>query len=596
MATYHNRQIVKYSTVFGKKPGDAMELLRRMNKSTAVKIIARMNHLARTKVVSTVDEVLNMWFGNSNVRFRTIVRRHIFAGYSSLGVPGSQLTIISMWSNLKILDLLLSEPENDYPETSGDETERDFFMVYLAINEIFGDGSNAIVETVGPDKENLGYWYAKCMMVTLIRYQDFANVSPREVLAAQIIRAYYCLKFLEQNGHQQLVELFLQQYGVSNWQEYFRLILPICSGPLTKGDGSGLYYFLLQDNPDYERRSQFIRRLALSGTEGYPVIPDFLHVRSRPLYETEPNRFLVCDTILTINRVHSSMFFELKDIAASNQHLHSRYDNFFSFYTSEFIEKYLSYTLLSEIFADSGYYQLSGEEIKNRFKINQEPDYYIRNNNKVFLFEIKGSILPGEIKQSFDYQVIEDELKKKFYQKPGNKKNIGILQLVDRIEILLNESKKIPFDDLADQRKLEIYPILLTTERALNTPGMNHIFNEWFQEALNERSGLSGRLYQIKPLSILDMDTLINFSDMFKGKKVFLEESLRAYHQFIKVKMPVKGVAQSLDKAKENMNQAMISYADFLISNYKPDLPELFTHIGKQVSEDKNPRQADPLA
>lgn len=52
---------------------------------------------------------------------------------------------------------------------------------------------------------------------------------------------------------------------------------------------------------------------------------------------------------------------------------------------------------------------------KNEFGIIAEPDYYIRNGNKIFLFESKDILIPSETKVSNDYENISSELKKRLY-------------------------------------------------------------------------------------------------------------------------------------------------------------------------------------
>lgn len=583
MATYRQKLIVKHSVVFGHELEDTSELLRSLDKSTAVKIIARLNHLARTQVGVSVDDVLNMWFGTSNQEFRVQVRGQIISGYLAKQTRLETLNIISMWSNLKLLDLILADNEEPKAEKSAEESERDFFKVYLSVNEEFGKGSDQLANQIEGEKKDFVGWYARQMMATLIKYHDFAHLNFNQVVATQLIKSYYCFRFLVSNGHQALMHLVLRAYGVGSWQEYFQLILPICYDPIIKGDGSGLFYFQLQGSVNLPQRRQFIQQLALDGSQGYPVSPDFLHVRAKPLYETEPNRFLVTDTILTNNRVHNSLFWELKSIATGNQHLHPRYNNFFSFFTTEYVEKYLAYTLLDELYCKTTYYRLSGEQIKKKFHITLEPDYYVRNGKKVFLYEVKGSVLTGAAKQSFNYSELEAELRLKYYQDPKTNKRIGILQLVDRIKVLVSKEKQVPYDLAAKRDSIRIYPILLITERALTTPGMNMIFNQWFQHAIINDPDLSSNLHQIQPLTIIDVDTLINFMELLKGKPSILEHAITDYHQLIKKRMPTPSNKKTREQVERNLNLCLQSFPEYIESNYKSPQPGLFMQIAKEL-------------
>lgn len=92
--------------------------------------------------------------------------------------------------------------------------------------------------------------------------------------------------------------------------------------------------------------------------------------------------------------------------------------------------------------------------------------------------------------------------------------------------MLLPETGQVSYDRGAHPKNLKIYPILLTTERALCTPGTNQLFNEWFFEAVRQDKQLSAKTNQIHPLTILDVDTLINFTDIIKSRVGLFEDAL----------------------------------------------------------------------
>lgn len=52
------------------------------------------------------------------------------------------------------------------------------------------------------------------------------------------------------------------------------------------------------------------------------------------------------------------------------------------------------------MFMQKNIFKKSGEEIKNTYNIDAEPDYYIRNGNKIYLFESKDILIPSEVKIS----------------------------------------------------------------------------------------------------------------------------------------------------------------------------------------------------
>ncbi|RZK42638.1 MAG: hypothetical protein EOO90_06255 [Pedobacter sp.] len=591
MAKYRNRQIVKHSVVFGQELTGSSALLSTIDKSTCVKIITRLNYLARHSNDFSVDAALNTWFGTSNEAFREEVRERIYFGYQDMKVSYQSLSIINLWSNLTLLDQILNTAHENESGIDGDEAERRFFHVYLACNEKFGDGSNEIVKDLDTYVfENKLDWWARQLMTTLIKYHDFAHVEQGKLLVSQFIKTYYCFKFLEAAGHQVLVNRFLQPYGVSSWMEYLHYILPICFGPVLGTDKSGLYYFSVPHADDRDKRLKFIQQLALGGEVTYAVRPDFLNVRSRPLYETEIDRFLITDTILAINRIHNSLFFELLAITEKNKKEHPGYSNFFSYYTTEYIEKYLAYTLLDKIYAKTSYYRMSGQQIKDVYGVQSEPDYYVRNGNKVFLYEVKGSMITGKAKQSFSYTELEAELKLKYYFNAPKDKNLGVLQLVDRIRILLSEVCPVPYDTNAKQRGLKIFPILLVSEQSLTTPGINYIFNNWFSEAIANDTELSKHRSRIHPLTVIDFDTVINYLDLFEQRPAEFEEAILRYHKYIRFKpvRAVNGEPPTRSHVESKVQKTFQSFPEYLSANYRSDAPALFMEFGGDLLKQMN--------
>lgn len=86
---------------------------------------------------------------------------------------------------------------------------------------------------------------------------------------------------------------------------------------------------------------------------------------------------------------------------------------------------------------------MPGDYIKNEFGIIAEPDYYIRNGNKIFLFESKDILIPSETKVSNDYENISSELKKRLYyeeKRNGGIDNKAVLQLLNNTQKILRKT------------------------------------------------------------------------------------------------------------------------------------------------------------
>lgn len=72
------------------------------------------------------------------------------------------------------------------------------------------------------------------------------------------------------------------------------------------------------------------------------------------------------------------------------------------------------------------------------------------------------------------------------------------------------------------------------TKGLFKTPGMNYIVNKWFQEELKNIQAEGFDVKSIKPLTIVDIDTLIFHQDILRERKIKLHEIFDLYHKFVK--------------------------------------------------------------
>lgn len=187
----------------------------------------------------------------------------------------------------------------------------------------------------------------------------------------------------------------------------------------------------------------------------------------------------------------------------------------------------------------------SGSEMKLNLK-NEEPDYYVRNGNYIYLFEAKDILVKKEVKTSFDFSLIEEEFKEKLFYSPKNKKKKAVLQLLNSLKkILKNE---FTFDNGLKPEKARIYPIIILQDTLYNVPGLNYMVNLWFFEELLKLEYENINIDKVKPLTIIDIDTFILYSSYFKKNNVKLHTLIDDYHsKHTKCKIKgtvIKGIIQ----------------------------------------------------
>ena len=193
--------------------------------------------------------------------------------------------------------------------------------------------------------------------------------------------------------------------------------------------------------------------------------------------------------------------------------------------------------------------------------IDGAPDYYVRNGNKIFLFESKDILPSVNVKKSFDFSLIKEELEKKLYfNEKGSPK--AVLQLINTIREILNED--IKFDNNFKSRKIKIYPVLVLHYRLFNVGGLNKLINFWFKEELGKLENEGLEISNVKPLVIIDIDTLIFYQDLFKDKKLNLENCLEEFYEtYFDFKLKLKKIKNKAEVA-EALRNSLLPFATYL--------------------------------
>ncbi|HEY1060100.1 MAG TPA: hypothetical protein VGE44_00350 [Daejeonella sp.] len=598
MANFNRQLLVTYEKVYGENlPADHVGISA-INKITWAKIIARLNHVARTRSEYAPIDVFSDWFNSENHAAANEIWDKLKASYNKLGVRANDLHILNVWSNLTLLDEVLS---TEIPENSGmsnSESEVLAFELYLDANQKAAQRTDRIFDQIKEqDHPNIVDRFARIGLTLLYPYHDLNHFNPVELLISQFTKSFYCLQFFRED-YPDLLTKFLTVYGVQTWQGYLKGILPIAHMAAIPGNDTGLNYLKLNESTDMVSNKKFLDHLALTNDDEYPLRTDFIHARSHPLFKVDEDEYLILDSVLTVYRIFNSMFFELLRISEKHSSLNLK-GKFFSVFTFEFIEKYLCYSLLDRIFAESKFIHFQGSEIEKKFKLGTEPDYYARNGNKIFLFEIKGSIVTGPAKQSFTYEDIETELKEKFLLDTSDGKNKAVKQLAERIKILLERSERSAYDKGYNPKNVRFFPILLVSELMLTTPGINQILNKWFWEEVENYNVLKCARQRINDLVIIDIDTLIIFSKEFEENPRLLEKLILDYNyacskdrvESIKRK---QGVTQ--DMLEQRIWSTLDSFGFFIRRKMKPRIPDIFKKFAQDLFKSEEIDTTEPLS
>ena len=239
---------------------------------------------------------------------------------------------------------------------------------------------------------------------------------------------------------------------------------------------------------------------------------DYRTFRSRPLVRIKDGQYLIYSLHLLLERLYSSLFFDIKD----------GFNNAFSFYNKEFVErrlfqpaglaalsKYTSFFLPSRV---------DVETLNTPIEEKGQPDFYVREDYNIILFECKAIRIKGEVKDKSDITELLDLLKEKLYQSTKNtdksRKNkkkpedLGVKQLV-------NQMKLIDIDDFEFDKNIPdevaYYPVLVLEDTHLVIPGISSIINSWYKDLIDKE--LPDQMCH--PIVVMSINTLIRYQQIF---------------------------------------------------------------------------------
>ena len=463
-------------------------------------------------------------------------------------------SIISKHSCLELLRISFSLPIINDGIKDTIELEKSLFLALLAINEI-SDSQYEFTEQLNEPIKS-----AYSVLLTLLPYNDFTNTDNYSKFMAQCKKAEMFFEFCKNNTkYSAILDIFLKEYYCKNWEEY------VCS--VSK-------LFILSENKiilDPTSKSYYTDSLILSNLSINinQVIEqqdnlDYRIFRSNPIIQVQKDQFIVIYNSLCVEKIYNSLIFSFKDINETLEKK-AKISNIFQDYTSNFSEEYLFYTIIRNAFVEQKKISMSGFDCRI-IDPHGEPDYYIRNWDKVFLFEFKDVMMNADIKTSSDYIKLKDLIEDKLVCKKKSGKDSAIGQLVNNIARI--QSGKFPYDDKLNSEKVKIYPILVVGDAKYVTPGMSCILNDYFKQKLEEK-GINKQ--KIKDLILIDIDTLILYQDNFTNKITTLKCLSDNYYKYLKKRTPY---TPNKENILINSYHHLFSFSHFIQENVKIESDE----------------------
>lgn len=559
---------LEYKDCFSEQPDTIIHYLNGISKEILLKLCSLF--LARKQ--ETVKHFFSNYFKEENNKYINELWKKLCCEKSDI----SRYIITNIESTLRLYEFVFDNIDSTETYLSEPEIEINILKVYLLFNEIKNNAEN----TASISTENIQQDRAKALMLAqMFQYFDIVNYSYKQELLVQTEKAIYLYKFLEKRLHI-LYHKYIEYYNCKNWQDLMSNITSFAYIYWARSDmDSYLNLIIDPDDKLYEWKCTFIECLT---TENKVEDIDFRILRSHPFFKIKKGEYCVVYGYFLLELIYKGVYFKLNELNSQLPE-NDKIKGFRSFYFDNFSERTLLYNVLSDVYGKK-YIQKTGEEIKNIYGVDAEPDYYIRNGNKIYLFESKDIFVSSKAKTSNDYNIITAELKKRLYyeeKKGGNINKKAILQLLHNIKKLLK--KKAEWDSLYKENRIRIYPIIILHDNIYNCPGINDLVNQWFAVELKEIEN-KYNISQIEKITIINIDVFIAYREFLQRPEGALDKLIASYHSYTSNDILKKATSEqdAIKKYKDRIK----SFEYYLSTKFTPDYKNLLLLSSKKYLEE----------
>lgn len=505
---------IAYKDIYGnaEKPS-FQELFSGIPTKVIVEVISHFMALIHTDEMDFQKQIetLKIWIGrlpSSDIsQLQTALKK---AQASS----NDKVLFFTNTSSLYFLEMAVSHYCEGEPRNLSPDEELRLFKAYLLITEQWTENqANFLTDKkVSNDQEALEY-----ILPFLIPYYE---IQTHKDFRWQIIKAIYFFKFLEQNNDLgRYLQNFLGKFHAENWFEFLKHIL---TGYVLLASSNQKASIITVGDEHTSFRS-FLNELSID-VNNFTIKEDFLSLREKPIFKMSESSFAFFNFNFMIDKLFQSIQFDFANIL-QEQGVVSNFGDFKSrYYSKEFSERFLLYGLIDYLIGKRKLVKLNGDQLAQ--KIGEEgPDYYIRFGNKIFVIEFKDVLMAAKAKLSYDFSKLKEDIYKKLVvNERGSPK--GVSQLYNFITKLSKDGFEF---DKFDASQARIYPVLIVTDSAYNSFGINWQLNNEFRKMFT-----SPPIGRVNDVIVVHLDTLLRFQDEFHDRKFVCADSFDAYELFTK--------------------------------------------------------------
>ncbi|MCD4773938.1 MAG: hypothetical protein K8R41_11210 [Bacteroidales bacterium] len=560
------QEIIDFDKIF--KNEDYNEYLNKIGSLPKTLLIKASTFLLsfnkNDSFVQNHRELLYKWFGKENNGIANEINQTI---NNYIKVSGHEINIINPRSSLVLFENVLSI-ENIPKSIKESDFELLLFKVYLALNQKLNENDILITDTA---KNNKDYPELINMAISMsLPIFDITNYDINTIFISQVLRAIYLFEFLEDRKEARtLLSEFYKRFDVNGYKEYLGKILLI-SESIISAKNQGNINLVINEDKDFETNVAFLDKLSVNHIVNEDETPkDYLYLRKNPIIRIDRNTYQIIFPLFAIEKNFNGLYFILKEI---NDNLPKETKiNLRQLITFEFSEKYILYQLLDNIFKNK-YFKLKGEEMVSP----GAPDYYIRNGNKIFIFESKDILISAKIKYCYDFSKYEKELKEKlyFYNNGKSEQAKAVKQLMKFTKQLLTDF--FNEDQNYKPNSIKVYPVIILHNRQLDILGLNNLINIWFEKELEIFKLESINVSNVRKITIINIDTILIFQEQISSGIIKLDEILDEYQNWIDKSRLEKKKFKTENDYFAAIQDSLVSFNMFIFNKYSWKPPKAF--------------------
>lgn len=506
--------IPTYEDIFGENPPELSELIADIPSDLIASIVSVMNgelYLNQDNFKSQI-KLLNFLLHRQSIETCTEINKKISEQYSRKGID--EFSIFSTHLNIHFLHLSLKHYHEDenFIDTTPEQELRIFKAYFIASSDLF---SKTQIEL----KRESQIEYIRKNMWPMMIGQFLLNHPYNYFLAIVKSKCFFdALQF--EAGFEEHVRAFVERFNDPNSMTYIFRFANTLQQAQQRDENKRFEPFSISADinsiPFFDELSINLRTYS---SDFAMKKGNYRGLKENPLLKVGQNSYVILNWDFLSRKIYDGMVFDFhKRSGITKEKRFENFPSFKQFVSQEAIEKYLFKRLIKGCFKGKHTIIKFDEDGFAGF-----PDAYVRIGNKVFIFELKDSLFSSNSIDSQDYRLIKEEIDKKFNTSKPKRK--GTYQLTNQIQKL----KDAPFEDKSYSqlnlkvRNLVIYPIIIYTDSHFKLPGIGNYLQEEFMKIISE-NGLNSNFKNIKDLSFIDIDFLINKMNQIQVKEFSLDK------------------------------------------------------------------------